>query len=338
MELALALNTWFLENKRDLPWRTVSKKTNITTQSDPYPIWISEVMLQQTTVKAVIPFFEKFISRFPTVDDLAKASLEEVYQYWAGLGYYSRARNLHKSAQILAVNGFPEQANELIKLPGFGPYTSRAVSSISFNEAVGVLDGNVIRVLTRIENLKIPWWNQENKDSLQNLSDQLVKLGLPSILNQALMELGATICTPDKPLCLMCPIKKHCKGLKNNPDHEWHLTIPMKKPKKQKRLWVFTPFIQIKKNKIMLQNDSSFPFLKNTWFIPGELKEVGAPPKKFLIKHSITNNYIFIKSLKKTDDYHTTVNKKTLLWANFGEVKKHSPSSLTQKILKLSGL
>ncbi len=193
------LINWYLENQRLLPWRM---------DRDPYKIWISEVMLQQTTVAAVIPYFEKFIQKFPTVQILASSKLEDVYEFWAGLGYYSRARNIHASAKILAISGFAKTHTELIKLPGFGPYTSRAVSSLAFNESVGVLDGNVIRVLSRVFAIKSEWWKPLHRIQLQNYSDQLAKYGESANLNQGLMELGATVCTPQKPLCPICPWKK----------------------------------------------------------------------------------------------------------------------------------
>ena len=135
------LINWYLANRRPLPWRK---------DKNPYTIWISEVMLQQTTVAAVIPYFERFIERFPNQHTLAQAELSEVYEYWAGLGYYSRARNLHASAKIISDSGFPEDYSQLIQLPGFGPYTARAVASLAFDQKVGVLDGNVIRVLSRV--------------------------------------------------------------------------------------------------------------------------------------------------------------------------------------------
>src|SRR5262245_51375573 len=138
------LGHWFKENQRPLPWRL---------NRDPYRIWISETMLQQTTTTAVIPYFERFVKRFPDLQALARATVGEVVEAWAGLGYYSRARNLHKSAVALAAQGgFPSTAHELENFPGFGPYTSKAVASLAFDEAVGVVDGNVIRVLARLNN------------------------------------------------------------------------------------------------------------------------------------------------------------------------------------------
>ena len=183
-----ALEGWFSTNQRDLPWRQTK---------DPYKIWISEVMLQQTTSAAVIPFFNKFTKRLPTLKKLAYAKDSTVKELWAGLGYYSRARNLHKAAKILTTyKEFPQTYTELIKLPGFGDYTSRSVSSIAFKENVGVIDGNVIRVFSRRFNKPLEWCKTKDKKELQSLADSIVTDKDSSVINQALMELGATICTP----------------------------------------------------------------------------------------------------------------------------------------------
>ncbi|MFN8943830.1 MAG: A/G-specific adenine glycosylase, partial [Pseudobdellovibrionaceae bacterium] len=155
------LKTWYLQNQRPLPWRK---------NQNPYAVWISEVMLQQTTVQAVIPFYERFLKRFPTVKSLADASLDDVYSYWSGLGYYSRARNIHSAAQIIAQNGFPQSYQQLMFLPGFGPYTARAVSSISFQENVGVVDGNVIRVISRVFGRNDDWWQNKQRDEYQKIA------------------------------------------------------------------------------------------------------------------------------------------------------------------------
>jgi len=169
------LMNWYEINKRSLPWRT---------NQDPYRIWISEIMLQQTTVVAVIPFYEKFLNNFKTVSDLAEATEAEVLKNWSGLGYYSRARNIHKAAKLLSESGFAKTAVELAELPGFGPYTSRAVSSICFEEKVGVLDGNVIRVLCRYLGLNYQWWNpQPRKARMFIVPDQCVVHRLQGKLN-----------------------------------------------------------------------------------------------------------------------------------------------------------
>ena len=158
---------WYRENKRDLPWR----KTR-----DPYCIWISETMLQQTTSRAVIPFYERFLTSFPTVHDLAKASEGKVMENWAGLGYYSRARNLHKAAkQISKMGEFPKEVDDLLALPGLGPYTARAVASIAFEKPAGVVDGNTIRVLSRFYDWKGEWWKTAGRLWVQETMDEWVQ-------------------------------------------------------------------------------------------------------------------------------------------------------------------
>jgi A/G-specific adenine glycosylase len=201
---AADLLAWYDRAAADLPWRRAR---------DPYPIWLSEIMLQQTQVAAVIPYFERFMARYPTIRDLAAAPLDDVLKLWEGLGYYSRARNLHRAAQQIVRDydsQFPVTAAELQKLPGIGRYTARAIASIAFGEAVAVLDGNVIRVLTRIydvaEDVKIP----STQARLWTLAEGLVPADRPGDYNQAIMELGRTICKPRQPLCKVCPVAAHC--------------------------------------------------------------------------------------------------------------------------------
>ncbi|MBN8537431.1 MAG: A/G-specific adenine glycosylase [Deltaproteobacteria bacterium] len=317
------LTSWYLQNKRKLPWRQ---------NRDPYLIWISEVMLQQTTVVTVIPYYEKFITQFPTVQKLSSAPIEKVLEYWSGLGYYSRARNLHKSAQLIAENGFPTSYQALMQLPGFGPYTSRAVSSIAFDESTGVLDGNVIRVLSRNFGLKSKWWENKVRVQFQNLVDQIVAHGKASIINQALMELGATVCTPEKPLCSLCPWNKDCFAFANDQTK----LLPLKRPRKPITLWSFTPHLVEFKNEILLVKDPEFPFLKKYWFLPGELKKISIKPSHYRFKHSITNNYIYIQDPERfSHKIYSDVDKKNKLWTNKKSISKHSPSSMTKKVLEL---
>ena len=191
----LSLSKWYKKNLRPLPWRK---------DKDPYKIWISEIMLQQTTTTAVAPFFNRFIKKFPNVKTLAHAEIEDIYECWSGLGYYSRARNIHKAAKlIIKLKKFPQNYQELIQLPGIGPYTSRAIASIAFDEPVGVIDGNVIRVLTRKYNLPIEWWKTKERDLLQTIVDTYMHSQSPGMMNQAIMELGSTICTPKNPKCIL---------------------------------------------------------------------------------------------------------------------------------------
>ncbi len=195
---------WFKKNKRDLPWR----KTK-----DPYRIWISEIMLQQTQIGTVIPYYEKFLKTFPTVRSLASAELSKVLKVWEGLGYYSRARNLHRTAKIILnqFNGkIPDNPKDLISLPGVGRYTAGALLSIAFNKEGPILDGNVKRVLSRL--FAISGVTQKTEKILWKYSASLIPKGHAGSFNQALMDLGATICTPKNPLCLQCPIKNLCKG------------------------------------------------------------------------------------------------------------------------------
>ncbi|HYO81269.1 MAG TPA: A/G-specific adenine glycosylase [Bryobacteraceae bacterium] len=188
---------WYASARRDLPWRRTT---------DPYAIWVSEIMLQQTRVVAAIPYYERFLQRFPTVQALARASEQELLSAWAGLGYYRRARNLHRAAQQLTDDGVPASYEQLRNLPGVGAYTASAVASIAFGLPHAAVDGNVLRVLTRIRaaNASVP--------EIQQLADTLLDKPRPGEFNQAMMELGATVCLPRAPQCLLCPVASHCRA------------------------------------------------------------------------------------------------------------------------------
>lgn len=314
MKTGQKIFSWYQQNERDLPWR---KNTN------PYRIWVSEVMLQQTTVQAVIPYYKKFIKKFPNLKSLAQSPLEDVLPYWAGLGYYSRVKNLHKSAQMFfKEKSIPQTASQLQKYPGFGPYTSKAVSSIAFGEFVSVVDGNVIRVLCRHENLKILWWKDTKK--LEEISQNWSQ-GLPiGDMNQALMELGATICTPQSPSCNKCPIKKTCQAKRLNTISK----LPLKRSRKNKEIWVWRPQVILKKDKVLLTQKHSCPFLKKSWLFPGSIQKRQAPPKKYDLKHSITHHDIFICLSKKQNSNISS------RWYAISEMQKINPSSLLQKVLQ----
>ena len=198
------LLAWYDREKRDMPWRK---------SKDPYHILLSEFMLQQTQVQTVIPYFERFISTFPTVKDLADADLDDVLRLWEGLGYYTRARNLHKAAAAISDDfneRVPDTLAQLLSLPGFGPYTSAAVASIAFQKPHAVLDGNVIRVLSRIGCVQEETNRPQVKTTLQTAADDLLNAKRPGDHNQAMMELGATICKPRQALCEQCPVRPHC--------------------------------------------------------------------------------------------------------------------------------
>lgn len=202
--LAKILLTWWDAGHADLPWRQ---------SKDPYAIWVSEIMLQQTQITTVIPYYERWLNRFPTVQTLAEAPLDDVLKLWEGLGYYSRARNLHQAAQTVVADyhgRLPETAVDLMQLKGIGRYTAGAIASIAFDEPAPVLDGNVIRVFSRLTDLKDDTTHTSTKNKLWQLATELVPSNRPGDYNQALMELGQQICLPAKPMCLLCPLAEPC--------------------------------------------------------------------------------------------------------------------------------
>lgn len=224
-KVADLLLDWYDRHGRDLPWRV---KGGV---ADPYRIWLSEIMLQQTTVAAVIPYFETFTGLWPDIDAFASASLDDVLRRWAGLGYYSRARNLHACAQIvLKEHGgkFPADEKALLKLPGIGPYTSAAIAAIGFGKRAVVVDGNVERVMTRLEAIAEPM--PLAKPAVYDVMDRSTPAKRAGDFAQAVMDLGATICTPRSPSCLVCPLSSLCKAnLAGQPE-----AFPVKLPRKAK--------------------------------------------------------------------------------------------------------
>lgn len=223
-EVQSRLLSWYDEHKRDMPWRNCG---------DPYKIWLSEIMLQQTRVEQATPYFERFIEHFPTVYDLAEADQQEVLKVWEGLGYYSRARHLHSAAQTVVENfdgKIPDTWDEINELKGVGPYTASAVLSIAFQKKYAVVDGNVIRVLSRYFGIEEDVRSTGTKNLIQEYADKLISEKRPGDFNQALMELGATVCSPSKAHCEECPLKINCvahKTLKTD-------KIPYKSPSKKR--------------------------------------------------------------------------------------------------------
>ena len=213
--LARALLHWFSQSARDLPWRRTR---------DPYAVWVSEIMLQQTQVKTVIPFWERWMRSLPTIQSLAEAPPEQIHKLWEGLGYYTRVRNMQKAARDIIARHhgrFPEDFEAILDLPGIGRYTAGAIASIAFNQPKPLLDGNVIRVLTRLFGIAENPRDKPTNDQLWQLAGQLVLSANGSAttspnacshLNQSLMELGALVCTPKQPKCLLCPVRPHCEA------------------------------------------------------------------------------------------------------------------------------
>ncbi len=222
---------WYLLNKRELPWRDTK---------DPYRIWLSEIILQQTRVVQGLPYYQKFVEKFPSVAALSAASEQEVLRLWQGLGYYTRARNLHTCAKevVRLYNGsFPESYSELLKLPGIGEYTAAAIASFSYKEPVAVVDGNVFRVLSRVFGIELEINRPEGKKYFTQVANEILSHKNPDLHNQAMMEFGATFCTPKSPLCEECIFKASCFAFQKNVVSE--LPVKVKSKAAQKRYFFY---------------------------------------------------------------------------------------------------
>jgi len=271
----LDLLPWFETTQRKMPWR--SNRT-------PYRVWVSELMLQQTRVEQVIPYFERFIKRFPVLEALASASQEEVLKQWEGLGYYSRARNLHKAAQFIVekkAGCFPRTYEGLLTLPGVGPYTAAAIGSLAFNLDLAVVDGNVIRVLARLFAYDEVVQRNIAKRKFQWLSDCLLPAGLAGDYNEAMMELGATICLPKNPNCMDCPMSTVCLGFKRgNPT-----VFPVKQPRKKvPHLVVGAGVVVDKSGKFLIARRLEKAMLGGLWEFPGGKQKKGETIQACIIR------------------------------------------------------
>src|ERR1035437_3971325 len=221
------LTLWYQQNKRDLPWRM---------NNDPYSVWVSEIILQQTRIDQGTAYYLRFIRRFPDIESLANSSEEEVLKMWQGLGYYSRARNMHHAARQIMTefNGrFPDSYNIIRTLKGVGDYTAAAIASISFGSENVVIDGNVYRVLSRIFGIATPIDTTNGKKEFSILAHSLLDKQNPGIFNEALMEFGALQCVPRNPLCIQCPFQDRCVALKNNQIDQF--PVKSKQPKQKNR-------------------------------------------------------------------------------------------------------
>jgi len=258
------ITNWYHQNKRDLPWRTTKSA---------YVIWLSEIILQQTRVEQGLPYFHKFLQHYPSVSDLAVANEQEILNDWQGLGYYSRARNLHKTAKevVEIYNGnFPKTYNELLKLTGIGPYTAAAIASFAFDEIKAVVDGNVYRVLSRVYDIEEAIDSTQGKKTFELLANELIDKKNPATYNQAIMEFGALQCVPVKPDCVACPLQFECLANKNKTITERPLKT--KKTKVTPRYFVYfielsdsqTIRIEKRKEKGIWQHLYQFPLLEFT--------------------------------------------------------------------------
>ena len=265
IQLQPRLLAWYRRNGRDLPWRN---------ESSPYRIWISEVMLQQTQVVTVIPYYYRFLAQFPTVEILAAAPLETVLKAWEGLGYYARARNLHQAAQEIVDKWhgqLPQEFASLRKLPGFGDYTAGAVASIAFGQPVPAVDGNVKRVIARLFAIQEDITKGQTARQLKEIASALLDPTSPADWNQAVMELGATVCLPQKPKCSLCPVNNLCWGRLQGLEQQ----LPIKTAKKSLPHYDVTAAVICQGDKMLITQRPFEGMLGGLWEFPGGKRESG---------------------------------------------------------------
>jgi len=253
---------WYDRSKRDLPWRR---------HRDPYFIWVSEIMLQQTRVDTVIPYFHRFIERFPTIVDLAEAPQEDVVKMWEGLGYYSRARNLQAAAQQIVERHegkMPSQRDDVFALKGVGPYTAGAILSIAFNQPEPAVDGNVMRVLSRYFLIEDDIAKPKTRIGMEKVIPGLIPEGRASDFNQALMELGALICTPKSPHCLICPVMEHCRGRIEGMERDLPVKTKAKKPRPEQRLAILLEGAGEHEGQVLIRRRPKTGLLASMWEVP----------------------------------------------------------------------
>ncbi|HTR43354.1 MAG TPA: A/G-specific adenine glycosylase [Pseudomonadales bacterium] len=357
--IVAAMLGWFSQNARDLPWRRTQ---------DPYAIWVSEIMLQQTQVKTVLPFWERWMCELPTIEAVAKATPDKIHKLWEGLGYYTRVRNLQKAARQItekrkAESGnkseFPNKFDEVLALPGIGRYTAGAICSIAFNQPTPILDGNVMRVLTRIFGIDKDPREKGTNERLWELAGELVfnaktqsaqrrnKGNSCSYLNQSLMELGALVCTPRNPQCLICPVKKLCVAFKENRTEE----LPNLGKREAATARRFVAFVLEHQGKFLIRQRPEkvvnahlweFPnvelngqaltpaevFKSEFGFVPPELEPL--PP----VKHSITRYRITLEAFRVSLKRAPKMGQG--MWLSHAEMSSLAFTSAHRKIL--SGL
>ncbi len=330
--------SWYDRNRRDLPWRAKAGD-----KSDPYAVWISEIMLQQTTVPAVMKYFPRFMNRFPRLEDLAKAPLDQVLVLWQGLGYYARARNMHKAAQILwrdHKGAFPDSLEGLRRLPGIGEYTAGAIAAIAFGQKSVAIDANVERVLARLYAVTQPF--PSAKKQLRALAQNLAPDKKAGDFWQALMDLGSSVCVSGKPFCGSCPVQKNCLGFARN----IAATLPRKAEKKIKPVRYGQAFlVRNAKGQILLRKRAGKSILGDMVELPSSdwdsktaekraASELPAAEWKKIkggIRHSFTHFDLHL------DIYAANSNRKVFkdgFWHNIGDLHQMALPTLFKKAIR----
>lgn len=324
-ELSTALLEWYYQNARKLPWRTIGGA-----HFDSYQVWISEIMLQQTTVKTVEGYFQKWIKRFPTLKELALADEQEVLLYWQGLGYYTRARKIHECAKVLlnTYNGqFPRKRKELLKLPGIGPYSASSILAFAFNQKETVVDGNVIRVLSRLYGIE----TAVDKEKIFQLAEELTDSKHPADYASAIMDLGATICTPQSAKCLLCPWQKYCIAKEKCIQDK----IPVIQKPEKKRFDGYVHLIQNKNKEFFIQKREEkgllnglyeFPWTKEkTLLFKSNWNETGQT-----VSHTFTHFHLTLTLVETTKN--SLPNEKGI-FVHPNDFEKYPFSTLMKKVI-----
>ncbi len=335
------LLAWFDRTGRDLPWRGTR---------DPYAIWVSEIMLQQTRVETVRPYYRRFLERFPTPEALAKAPIDEVLALWSGLGYYRRARLLHRAAgEVVAKGRFPTTAAELEELPGIGPYTAAAVASIAFDEAVAVLDGNVERVISRWIAFAEPPRAAAAKLRLREVAASLLDPERPGDSNQALMELGALVCRPRSPSCDACPLVASCAAYREGDPEAYPLPVEKRATERRRHLAVL---VERKDEILLFRRSDDEDLLAGIWEIPWvRLRDDGATAELHLgtryggswslgetlrlVRHGITYRDIEVELRRgELSEAGELAEGAEAGWFRRDEIESLPTSSLLEKLLR----
>jgi len=283
-QIATALLDWFCRHKRDLPWRRTYA---------PYHVWISEVMLQQTQMERGVEYFKRWVARFPDVESLASAPEDEVLKLWEGLGYYSRARNLHLAARevVLRYGGtLPSSPEALRTLPGIGPYTARAIASIAFGQDVCVVDANVERVISRLYDIALPVKSRQARDEIECRSARLLPEGRARDFNQALMEFGSLVCSPRSPACPECPMTDHCLARKNGVQEDRPVIV---KPPSPIYISMATGVL-VHDGRILTQKRRADDVWGNLWEFPGGVVENGETPGQAVVREYLEETGLIV--------------------------------------------